>query len=81
MQTWANADTPEDAAKARELGAQGIGLCRTEHMFMQPERLPIVHQMILAVDAGERGAALDRSCCRFSGRTSSGSFWRWKACR
>ena len=48
MQVWANADTPEDAAKARELGVQGIGLCRTEHMFMQPERLPIVHQMILA---------------------------------
>jgi len=59
MQTWANADTPEDAAKARELGAQGIGLCRTEHMFMQPERLPIVHQMILAVDAVERAAALE----------------------
>ncbi|MBV9055922.1 MAG: pyruvate, phosphate dikinase [Candidatus Eremiobacteraeota bacterium] len=60
MQVWANADTPDDAAKARELGAQGIGLCRTEHMFMQQERLPIVHQMILAVTAGERAKALEQ---------------------
>jgi pyruvate,orthophosphate dikinase len=60
MQVWANADTPEDAAKARELGAQGIGLCRTEHMFMQPERLPVVHQMILAVDLETRAAALEK---------------------
>ena len=60
MQVWANADTPEDAAKARELGAQGIGLCRTEHMFMQPERLPIVHEMILATDREERAKALEK---------------------
>ncbi len=60
MQVWANADTPEDAAKARELGAQGIGLCRTEHMFMQSERLPIVHEMILATGAQERAKALER---------------------
>jgi pyruvate, orthophosphate dikinase len=60
LQVWANADTPEDAARARELGAQGIGLCRTEHMFMQPERLPIVHQMILAATTQERAAALER---------------------
>jgi pyruvate,orthophosphate dikinase len=60
MEVWANADTPEDAAKARELGAQGIGLCRTEHMFMQPERLPLVHEMILAADASQRAAALAR---------------------
>jgi len=58
MQTWANADTPEDAVKARELGAQGIGLCRTEHMFMQQDRLPIVHRMILATTLEERTAAL-----------------------
>jgi len=60
IEVWANADTPEDAAKARELGAQGIGLCRTEHMFMQQERLPIVHQMILAGTAEERAKALER---------------------
>ena len=40
LQVWANADTPEDAVRAREFGAQGIGLCRTEHMFMAEERLP-----------------------------------------
>ncbi|WP_425955787.1 pyruvate, phosphate dikinase [Xylanimonas sp. McL0601] len=54
----ANADTGPDAAKARELGAEGIGLCRTEHMFMAADRLPVVQRMILASDAGARGAAL-----------------------
>jgi pyruvate,orthophosphate dikinase len=60
MQVWANADTPEDAVKARELGAEGIGLCRTEHMFMQPGRLPIVHEMILATSVDERAKALEK---------------------
>src|SRR5205085_9833392 len=46
----ANADTPKDAAHARELGAQGIGLCRTEHMFMAEERLPKMRAMIMADD-------------------------------
>jgi pyruvate,orthophosphate dikinase len=55
---WANADTPEDARKARELGAGGIGLCRTEHMFMQRERLPVVQRMILANTAEARAATL-----------------------
>lgn len=50
----ANADTPEDAARAREFGAQGIGLCRTEHMFMAQERLPYVQEMILAESLEER---------------------------
>jgi pyruvate,orthophosphate dikinase len=50
----ANADTPEDAARAREFGAQGIGLCRTEHMFMAQERLPHVQEMILAESLEER---------------------------
>ena len=56
----ANADTPEDAAKAREFGAQGIGLCRTEHMFMAEERLPVVREMILADNEEGRRKALDR---------------------
>jgi pyruvate,orthophosphate dikinase len=56
----ANADTPEDAAKAREFGAEGIGLCRTEHMFMAEDRLPIVRDMILARDEEERRAPLER---------------------
>jgi pyruvate,orthophosphate dikinase len=58
MEVWANADTPEDARKARELGARGIGLCRTEHMFMQQDRLPIVQQMILANTPQARAEAL-----------------------
>jgi len=45
---YANADTPEDAKKARDFGAEGIGLCRTEHMFMQQDRLPVVQEMIMA---------------------------------
>jgi pyruvate,orthophosphate dikinase len=56
----ANADTPADALKARELGAEGIGLCRTEHMFMAEERLPVVREMIMASGEPERRAALDR---------------------
>ncbi|KUG53654.1 pyruvate, phosphate dikinase [Serinicoccus chungangensis] len=55
----ANADTGEDAAKARELGAEGIGLCRTEHMFMASDRLPAVRQMILAETEEDRAAALE----------------------
>jgi pyruvate, orthophosphate dikinase len=54
LQVWANADYPRDAEKARENGAQGIGLCRTEHMFMEEERLPIVRAMILATTTEER---------------------------
>ena len=54
LQVWANADYPRDAHKAKENGAQGIGLCRTEHMFMEQERLPIVQQMILATDHEKR---------------------------
>jgi pyruvate, orthophosphate dikinase len=60
LRVRANADTPEDAAKAREFGAEGIGLCRTEHMFMAEERLPLVRTMILASSREERRAALDR---------------------
>ena len=56
----ANADTPRDARRALELGAEGIGLCRTEHMFMEKERLPLVRQMILASDTAERKEALDK---------------------
>ncbi|GAA4720126.1 pyruvate, phosphate dikinase [Isoptericola chiayiensis] len=56
----ANADTGADAAKARELGAEGIGLCRTEHMFMDAERLPAVQAMILAEKPEERAEALER---------------------
>jgi pyruvate, orthophosphate dikinase len=56
----ANADTGEDAAVARELGAEGIGLCRTEHMFLAEDRLPIVREMILATGEDEEAAALEK---------------------
>ncbi len=68
LMTWAdevrtlrvrtNADTPEDSLKAREFGAEGIGLTRTEHMFMQPDRLPKMQRMIMAETEAERRAAL-----------------------
>ncbi|MEO7371728.1 MAG: putative PEP-binding protein, partial [Ilumatobacteraceae bacterium] len=54
----ANADTGEDAKNARDLGAEGIGLCRTEHMFLAPDRLPVVREMILADTPAEEAAAL-----------------------
>jgi pyruvate, orthophosphate dikinase len=60
LEVRANADTPDDAAKAREFGAQGIGLCRTEHMFMAEERLPLVRAMIMATREEERREALGK---------------------
>jgi pyruvate,orthophosphate dikinase len=57
---WANADYPRDAERAREYGAQGIGLCRTEHMFFEAERMPIVQRMIMAKHAVDRKEALDQ---------------------
>ncbi len=57
---WANADYPRDARRARTFGAEGIGLCRTEHMFFETERLPIVQKMILAKSVVERKTELDK---------------------
>ncbi len=57
---WANADYPDDAERARAFGAEGIGLCRTEHMFFEADRLPIVREMILADDTAAREAVLAR---------------------
>ena len=59
LEVWANADYPRDATRARSFGAQGIGLCRTEHMFFEEERLPIVQRMILAKSEEEREKLLD----------------------
>jgi len=59
LEVWANADYPRDAKRARGFGAQGIGLCRTEHMFMESERLPVVQRMILAENDEVRKQALD----------------------
>jgi pyruvate,orthophosphate dikinase len=60
LKVRANADTPADADKAREFGAQGIGLCRTEHMFQDEERLALMREMILAADEAGRNGALER---------------------
>jgi pyruvate,orthophosphate dikinase len=60
LRVRANADTPADAERAREFGAEGIGLCRTEHMFFGDERLPVMREMILADDEDGRRRALDR---------------------
>ncbi len=59
LQVWANADYPKDAQRARTFGAKGIGLCRTEHMFFEQTRLPIVQRMILAKSSKERTQALN----------------------
>ena len=56
LQVWTNADTPEDAKRARDFGAKGVGLCRTEHMFMGVDRLPVMQSLIVALgEAGEEG--------------------------
>ena len=81
LRVRANADTPEDAAKAREFGAEGIGLCRTEHMFMAEDRLPVVREMIMASRRGRAPRARSTSSCRCSRPTSRGSSRRWPACR
>ncbi|MGE4061978.1 MAG: pyruvate, phosphate dikinase [Rhodospirillaceae bacterium] len=60
LKVRANAETPLDAETARKFGAEGIGLCRTEHMFFDAQRILTVRQMILAKDAGGRKAALDK---------------------
>lgn len=59
LQVWANADYPRDAIRAKSYGAQGIGLCRTEHMFFETDRLPLVQKMIMAKELSERKAALN----------------------
>ncbi len=60
LKVRANADNPEDALRARDFGAEGIGLCRTEHMFFGDERLPVMQEMILADTESGRRSALDR---------------------
>ena len=57
---WANADYPKDAERARRYGAEGVGLCRTEHMFFEEERLPIMQEMIMAKGKARRQTALDK---------------------
>ena len=59
LQVRTNADTPQDAANAVKFGAEGIGLCRTEHMFFDPDRIPKIRQMILARTLEQREKALN----------------------
>lgn len=60
LEVWANADTPEDAKRARSFGAKGIGLCRTEHMFMAQDRLPVMQDMVVASSKEERLVHLNK---------------------
>ncbi len=55
LMVWTNADTPEDARRAREFGAKGVGLCRTEHMFMGVDRLPVMQRLVVALGTSESG--------------------------
>ena len=70
MKVRANAETPPTRASRAAFGAEGIGLCRTEHMFFEGERIVAVREMILADDRGRAGARRSPSSCRCSGRTS-----------
>ena len=74
----ANADTPDDASRARRFGAQGIGLCRTEHMFLG-DRRELVEHFILAETTRSTTPPWPR-CSRSSARTSSASSRPWTAC-
>ena len=60
LEVWANSDTPDDALRAKDFGAKGIGLCRTEHMFMAVDRLPVMQEMIISDNPDDRRAKLDR---------------------
>ena len=55
LMVWTNADTPEDAKRARDFGAKGVGLCRTEHMFMGVDRLPVMQRLIVALTGSAEG--------------------------
>ena len=77
---WANADYPQDAERARRYGAEGIGLCRTEHMFFEEDRLPIVQSMIMASSKARRRQRWKR-CCPCSAATSTAYSGPWTATR
>ena len=62
---WANADTPADAQRAVSMGAEGIGLCRTEHMFLGPERVPIVQEMLFSAQDMDPSNEEDEASARF----------------
>ena len=80
LRVRANADTPDQSTNARARGAEGIGLCRTEHMFLGEERVEAVRQMIFA-ETPRRSRPRTTCCCRCSARTSSASSAPWTGCR
>ena len=81
LKVRANADTPADARAALKFGAEGIGLCRTEHMFFDEDRIRAVREMILARRREDRAAPRSPSCCRCSAPISSSCSRSWAACR
>ncbi len=81
MKVRTNAETPDDARVARNFGAEGIGLCRTEHMFFEADRIIAVREMILSDDEKGRRAALSTNFCRCSGRTLRTCSRSCPACR
>jgi hypothetical protein len=81
MKVRTNAETPADAETARKFGAEGIGLCRTEHMFFEGDRIVSVRQMILADAPAGRRKRRSTSCCRCSAATSASCSRSWPACR
>ena len=81
LRVRANADTPDQSTNARERGAEGIGLCRTEHMFLGEERVAAVRQMIFADDPRGGAGGLRRAAAAAARATSSASSERWTGCR
>jgi pyruvate,orthophosphate dikinase len=81
LEVRANADTPEDAPLARRFGATGIGLCRTEHMFFEGERINAVREMILADDEAGRRKALAKLLPMQRSRLRRACSARWTGCR
>ena len=80
MKVRTNAETPADARMAREFGAEGIGLCRTEHMFFDADRIVTMREMIMASDSAGRQAALE-DYCRCSGRILLNCLRSCRVCR
>ena len=81
LKVRANADTPADARAARKFGAEGIGLCRTEHMFFDEDRIRAVREMILAERREGAPQRRSPSCCRCSATISSSCSRSWARCR
>ncbi len=80
LEVYTNADTPRDAKQARDFGAEGIGLCRTEHMFFEGDRIKAMREMIVAKDV-ETARRPSRRSCRISRATLRPCSRSWRAVR